>query len=132
MNYSPQPQLNIIVICVSMHYLALTPNKKGLRLMCLPLYSILLALGNPTVHYFRQQRIHSLARKFKNLKVMANEKRGGMKVVAFDKSPFKLFTLRFSTKSVQASSCKRTKTTQRILFLSFEINNWFPIYHIFI
>jgi hypothetical protein len=41
-----------------MHYLALNPKKQGLRLMCLPLYSILLALGNPTVHYFRQQRIH--------------------------------------------------------------------------
>jgi hypothetical protein len=56
-----------------MHYLALNPKKQGLRLMCLPLYSILLALGNPTVHYFRQQRIQSpegenLARKFKNLR----------------------------------------------------------------
>jgi hypothetical protein len=52
-----------------MHYLALNPKKQGLRLMCLPLYSILLALGNPTVHYFRQERIQSpegenLARKF--------------------------------------------------------------------
>jgi hypothetical protein len=28
------------------------------------------------------------------LKVLTNEKRGGLKVVAFDKSPFKLFTLR--------------------------------------
>jgi hypothetical protein len=60
------------------------------------------------------------------LKVLTNEKRGGLKVVAFDKSPFKLFTLRFSTKSVQAPSCKRPKTTQRTLFLSFQINNWFP------
>jgi hypothetical protein len=57
------------------------------------------------------------------LKALTNEKRGGFKVVAFDKSPFKLFTLRFSTKSVQAPSCKRPKTTQRTLFLSFEINN---------
>ncbi len=63
----------------------------------------------------------------KILKVLANEKRGGLKVVVFDKSPFKLFTLRFSTKSVQAPSCKRPKTTQRTRFLSFEINNWFPI-----
>jgi hypothetical protein len=61
------------------------------------------------------------------LKVLTNENRGGLKVVAFDKSPFKLFTLRFSTKSVQAPSCKRPKTTQRTLFLSFEINNCFPI-----
>jgi hypothetical protein len=41
------------------------------------------------------------------LKVLTNGKRGGLKVVAFDKSPLKLFTLRFSTKSVQAPSCKR-------------------------
>ncbi len=61
------------------------------------------------------------------LKVLSNGKRGGLKVVAFDKSPFKLFTLRFSTKSVQAPSCKRPKTTQRTLFLSVEINNCFPI-----
>jgi hypothetical protein len=49
------------------------------------------------------------------------------KVVAFDRSPFKLFTLRFSNKSVQAPSCERPKTTQRNLFLSFESNNCFPI-----
>ncbi len=61
------------------------------------------------------------------VKVLTNEKRGGLKVVGFDKSPFKLSTLRFSTKSVQAPSCKRPKTTQRALFLSFEINNCFPI-----
>jgi hypothetical protein len=48
-------------------------------------------------------------------------------VVAFDRSPFKVFLLRFSKKSVQAPSCKRPKTTQQTLFLSFEINNWFPI-----
>jgi hypothetical protein len=34
--------------------------------------------------------------------VLANEKRGGLKlkVAAFDRSPFKLFSLRFSAKSV--------------------------------
>ena len=31
-----------------------------------------------------------------------NEKRGGLKVAPFDRSRFKLFTLRFSNKSVQA------------------------------
>ncbi len=65
--------------------------------------------------------------KYSSLKVFTNEKRGGLKVVAFDKSPSKLFTLIFLTKSVQAPSCKRPKTTQRTLFLSFEINNCFPI-----
>jgi hypothetical protein len=48
-------------------------------------------------------------------------------VVAFDRSHFKLFSLRFSNKSVQAPSCERHKTTQRNLFLSFENINYFPI-----
>jgi hypothetical protein len=58
---------------------------------------------------------------------LTNEKRGGLKVVAFDRSPFKLFSLKFSTKSVQAPTCERPKTTQRTLSLSFEIKNYFPI-----
>ncbi len=63
------------------------------------------------------------------LKVLAlpNKKRGVLKVVAFDMSPFKLFRLRFSTKSVQAPSCERPITTQRNLFLFFANNNCFPI-----
>jgi hypothetical protein len=32
-------------------------------------------------------------------------------VVSFDRSPFRLFSLRFSDKSVQAPSCERPKTT---------------------
>jgi hypothetical protein len=48
-------------------------------------------------------------------------------VLAFDKSPFELFTLRFSNKLVLAPFCKRPKTTQRTLFLPFKINNCFPI-----
>ncbi len=46
-----------------------------------------------------------------SLKVLTNEKIGGLKVVAFDRSPFKLISLRFSNKSVQAPSCGRPKTT---------------------
>ncbi len=61
------------------------------------------------------------------LKVLSSEKRGNLKVVAFDRSPFKLFTLRFSNKSVQTPSCERPRTAQRTLFLSFESNNCFPI-----
>jgi hypothetical protein len=57
---------------------------------------------------------------------MTNEKRGGLKVVEFDRSPFKLFTLRFSNKSVQAPSCEIPRTAKRTVFLSFEINNFFP------
>jgi hypothetical protein len=41
--------------------------------------------------------------------------------------PPKVFSLRFLKKSVQAPSCKRHKTTQRTLFLSFEINNWYSV-----
>jgi hypothetical protein len=53
------------------------------------------------------------------LKILINEKRCGLKVIAFDRSPFKLFTPRFSNKILQASSCERPKTTLRNLFLSF-------------
>jgi hypothetical protein len=42
----------------------------------------------------RQKRAYTL-------KVLTIEKRGGLKVVALDRSPFKLLTLRFSNKSVQ-------------------------------
>jgi hypothetical protein len=43
------------------------------------------------------------------LKVLTNEKRGGLKVVVFDRSLFKLFTLRFSNKSVQAHPLRGLK-----------------------
>ncbi len=62
-----------------------------------------------------------------SLKVLTNEKRGGLKVLAFDRSPFKLFSPRFSAKSVQTPSFERLKTTQRILVLLFAIKNCFPI-----
>jgi hypothetical protein len=42
-----------------------------------------------------------------SLKVLNNEKRGGLKVVSFDRSPFTLFSLRFSNKSVQAKTAPR-------------------------
>jgi hypothetical protein len=44
------------------------------------------------------------------LKVLTNEKRGGLKVIAFDKSPFNVFRLKFSNESIQSSSCERPKT----------------------
>jgi hypothetical protein len=61
------------------------------------------------------------------LKVLINEKRGGLTVILFDRSSFHLFTLKFSNKSVQSSSCERSKTAQWTPFLSLEINNCFPI-----
>ncbi len=63
----------------------------------------------------------------KLLKVLTNEKRGGLRVISFDRSPFKLFSQKFSKESVQAPTCERHKTTQRTLFLLFANNNWFPI-----
>ncbi len=64
---------------------------------------------------------------FLNLKVLTNEKRGGLNLVSSDWSCFKLFTLKFSKESVQTLSCERHKTAQRTLFLSFKINYCFPI-----
>ncbi len=58
---------------------------------------------------------------------MKKEVGWNLEVVAFDKPPFKLFTPRFSNKSVQAPSSKRPKTTRRTLFLSFEIYNCLEI-----
>ncbi len=59
------------------------------------------------------------------LKVYTNEKRDGLRVVSFDRSSFKLFSLKISNKSVQAPFCERPKTTQRTLFLLFANNNYF-------
>ncbi len=59
-------------------------------------------------------------------KVLTNEKRGGLRVVSFDRSCFKLFSLLFSNKLMQAPSCERHKTVQRTLFLFFANNNCFP------
>jgi hypothetical protein len=64
---------------------------------------------------------------FFHLKVLTNEKRGGVTVVSFDRSPFKLFSLKFSNNSVQAPSCERPKTAQRTLFLFIANNNCFQI-----
>ena len=38
------------------------------------------------------------------LKVLTNEKRAGLTVAAFDRSPSKLFSLRFSNRSLQVPS----------------------------
>ncbi len=41
------------------------------------------------------------------LKVLTNEKRGGLTIVSFDRSRFKLISRKFSHKLVQAPSCER-------------------------
>jgi hypothetical protein len=61
------------------------------------------------------------------LKVLTNVKRGGLLVVSFDRSRFKLFLRKFFNKFRQAPSYERPKTAPRTLFLSFESNNFFPI-----
>ncbi len=50
-----------------------------------------------------------------SLKVFTNEKRGGFRVISFDRPPFKLLSRKFSKESVQAPSWERHKTTQRTL-----------------
>ncbi len=51
--------------------------------------------------------------KLESLKVLTNEKRGGLRVISFEWPPFKLLSRKFSKDSVQAPSCERHKTTQR-------------------
>jgi hypothetical protein len=66
------------------------------------------------------------------LNVLTNEKRGGLTALSFDRSPFKLFSLKLPNKpvhcvnSVQSPSCERPKTPQRTLVLLFANNNRFP------
>jgi hypothetical protein len=75
-----------------------------------PLRSLLVGEVDPARQLVHQHPSHrEVLTEMSSLKVLTNEKRGGLKVVAFDRSPFKLFTLRFSIKSVQAPSCKRPK-----------------------
>ncbi len=50
---------------------------------------------------------------FLSLKLFTNEKRGGLRVISFDRPPFKLLSRKFSKESVQAPPCERHKTTQR-------------------
>ncbi len=62
-----------------------------------------------------------------DLKVLTNEKRGGLPVVSFDRPGYKLFSRWFSNKSMQAPSCERHKTALRTLFLLFANNICFPM-----
>jgi hypothetical protein len=56
------------------------------------------------------------------LKVLTNDKRGGVRVTSFDRPPFKLLSRKFSKDSVQAPSCERHKTLSEHLILLFAIN----------
>ncbi len=48
-----------------------------------------------------------------------------MVLILFERSHFKIFSLKFVNKSDLSSSCERPKTAQRTLFLFFENNNCF-------
>ncbi len=58
------------------------------------------------------------------LKVLTNEKRGGLKVVAFDRSDFKLFTLRFSNKSFKPHPLRGLKQHSETCF--YHLKSMFP------
>jgi hypothetical protein len=59
--------------------------------------------------------------------VLTNEKRGGLSVVSFDRTGFKLYSRKFSNKLMQAPPGERVKTAPRTLFLLFANYNCFPI-----
>jgi hypothetical protein len=83
-----------------------------------------------TFFFLKRSAIFNEMYKFlikENLKVLTNEKRGGLTLVPFDRSRFKLFSRKFSNKLVQAPSCERHKTAPRTLFLLFANYNCFPI-----
>jgi hypothetical protein len=89
---------------------ATTGVKKGFSLFCAFVVHLKITSEN----------LQLLETSFFYLKVLTNKKSGGLKVVAFERPPFKLFMLRFSNKAVKAPSCERPKTAQRRVFLLFE------------
>jgi hypothetical protein len=64
---------------------------------------------------------------FSDYRYWLRRKEVGWILVLFDWSRVKLFTLKFSNESVQATSYERPKSAQRTFFLSFEINNCFSL-----
>jgi hypothetical protein len=56
------------------------------------------------------------------LKVSTNEKRGGLKVVVFDRPPFKLLSRKFSKESVPPHPVRGIKPLSEHLFLLFANN----------
>ncbi len=67
--------------------------------------------------YMKHVHVH-----FWSLKVVTNEKWGGLAVVSQDRTRFKLFTLRILKKSFQSPSWECPKTAQQTLVLFFEYN----------
>jgi hypothetical protein len=54
------------------------------------------------IHLWYSLYIRTLWWNIPPLKVLTNEKRGGLRVISFDRSPFKLISRKFSKESVQA------------------------------
>ncbi len=80
-------------------------------------------------HQFFPPKARFTVKTKSSMKGMTTGWRGRLKVVAFDRSPFKLFTLRFSDKSVPAPSCERPKIRSEPCCLLFEINNCLAATH---
>jgi hypothetical protein len=76
--------------------------------------------------YSNLWKVKIFSGKINSLKVFSNEKRGGLRVISFDRPPFKLLSRKFSKDSVQAPSCERHKPLSEHLFILFANNYWFP------
>jgi hypothetical protein len=117
LNSSPE-KLYMAFLSVFKYFLELNYPEKlthGKDYQCLK--NIKVRPPSLTLSLHRPQRINT-----QKPTLLTNEKKGGLEVVAFDRSPFKLFTQRFSNELVQVPSSERPKTTQRTLFLSFEVS----------
>ncbi len=83
--------------------------------------------SNGALRFLGVRGLNMYLRRKTSLKLLTNEKRGGLRVILFYRSPFKLFSRKFSKESVQAPSFERPRTAPRTLFVSFAINNCFQI-----
>jgi hypothetical protein len=92
----------------------------GYILLILPkqIFSITFATG-PTASSFCQFLSISIKSV---LKVFTNENRGGVRVISFDRPPFKLLSRKFSKESGQAHSVRGIKPLSEHLFLLFANN----------
>ena len=62
-----------------------------------------------------------------HLKVFTNEKRGGLRVISFNRPPFKLLSRNFQKNLCRPHPVRGIKPLSEHLFLLFANNYWFPI-----
>jgi hypothetical protein len=79
---------------------------------------------NNSHELFVMQAISWSFRETSTLKVFTNEKRGGLRVISFDRPPFKLLSRKFSKESVQCRPhpVRGIKPLNEHLFLLFANN----------